>query len=99
MLVARSCAPTLAFRGPRGRVFTLLQQLRGIQITPRRCAAQTEELTIDPIPDCTFGAVVRGVSILNDDLDDPKTFRRVEQALRERALLVFSGQTGLSEEQ
>lgn len=60
-------------------------------------AASGGGLAIEALPGCSFGAVVRGVSLLtNDDLDDPETWRKVYAAFLEHALLIFPGQVGLT---
>lgn len=59
---------------------------------------------VEPIPGCTLGARVTGVSLggggggSSCDLDDPAVLGLVKAALLEHALLVFPGQVGLTKE-
>lgn len=53
-------------------------------------------LRIEPLAGCTLGAVVHGVSL--GDLDEA-TFKLIESAFHEHALLVFPSQQGLTKEQ
>ena len=43
-----------------------------------------------------MGAVVKGCSLANDDLDDPRAWRKVYQALLDHAVLVFPAQFNLT---
>merc|ERR550514_1362275 len=54
------------------------------------------QITVEPIAGCTMGAVVKGCSLANDDLDDPASWRKVYQALLDHAVLVFPNQKNLS---
>lgn len=78
---------------PRRRLSGLAGQLL---LAPRSCA--TSQLRIDPIPGCTFGAVVTGVPLATDDLDDPNTWAKVKQAILDHVLLVFPRQENLTKQ-
>jgi len=62
------------------------------QLTPVSCDSG---LTIEKIPSCTGGAVVRGVSL--EGLGD-EDFLRIKAAFLEHGFLVSPGQTGLSKQ-
>ena len=62
--------------GPHGRLSTLLPQL-----TPA-AVSNPSDFSVEAIPQCTFGAVVRGTSLAGSDLDDPKAWEKLQAAFR-----------------
>lgn len=95
----------------RRRLLTLLRQLElrmpaGATANTQPCAASssaaddlasirnmgTPGITIEKIPNSTLGAVVKGISL--NELDDA-SFRQIQEAFLEHAVLIFPNQHGL----
>lgn len=57
------------------------------------------KITVEPLKDRTLGAVIRGCSLANDDLEDPEAWEKVYQAFLDHAVLIFPDQHGLTTEQ